>query len=597
MAMLELNASVTEQATSNPPEKSGAEMTIDVLNELGVEYLFGHTGGAIIPLHAELNARMRQGRSVPRFVLFRQEGAAGHAAEGYARASGRIGVALVTSGPGATNLVTPIADAYKDSVPCVFITGQVPSAMLGKDAFQEVDMVGITRSISKHNYLVKDVAELPGVLRQAFFIAGSGRPGPVVVDICKDALIGQSVADQEPRRLRGYRPRVTMNRTAADRLLAALLNAKRPVLLAGGGVISAEAGQELRRFVDRYQLPVTLTFMGLGAIPHDHPLFLGMPGMHGTVAANGALRDADFILNIGARFDDRVAVRGFGQGIDIAHVDIDATEINKAVPVRYALRANARDFLAYANQADLAGGDLTEWLDTLHVLRRDYAPGYRAGGHFIKPQQFIEALSELTRQSSIVVTGVGQHQMWSALFYNYQEPRQWISSGGLGTMGFGLPAAMGACYARPDKTVLCIDGDGSFQMNLQELATVAANRIPVKVFILNNGFLGMVRQWEDMFNQGHHYETCLARTADCDPACIDSRECRTPNPNYLNLNKLFPGIETVRITRPDEIQTGIERALAYPGPCVVDVWVERTEDVWPMIPPGGSLADLIHAIE
>ena len=595
--MLELNASVTEQETSTPPEKSGAEMTIDILNELGVEYLFGHTGGAIIPLHAELNVRMRQGRSVPRFVLFRQEGAAGHAAEGYARASGRIGVALVTSGPGATNLVTPIADAYKDSVPCVFITGQVPSAMLGKDAFQEVDMVGITRSISKHNYLVKDVAELPGVLRQAFFIAGSGRPGPVVVDICKDALIGQSVADQEPRRLRGYRPRVTMNRTAADRLLAALLNAKRPVLLAGGGVISAEAGQELRRFVDRYQLPVTLTFMGLGAIPHDHPLFLGMPGMHGTVAANGALRDADFILNIGARFDDRVAVRGFGQGIDIAHVDIDATEINKAVPVRYALRANAHDFLAYANQADLAGGDLTEWLDTLHVLRRDYAPGYRAGGHFIKPQQFIEALSELTRQSSIVVTGVGQHQMWSALFYNYQEPRQWISSGGLGTMGFGLPAAMGACYARPDKTVLCIDGDGSFQMNLQELATVAANRIPVKVFILNNGFLGMVRQWEDMFNQGHHYETCLARTTDCDPACIDSRECRTPNPNYLNLNKLFPGIETVRITRPDEIQTGIERALAYPGPCVVDVWVERTEDVRPMIPPGGSLNDLIHAIE
>ena len=595
--MLELNASVTEQATSNPPVKSGAEMTIDILNELGVEYLFGHTGGAIIPLHAELNVRMRQGRSVPRFVLFRQEGAAGHAAEGYARASGRIGVALVTSGPGATNLVTPIADAYKDSVPCVFITGQVPSAMLGKDAFQEVDMVGITRSISKHNYLVKDVAELPGVLRQAFFIAGSGRPGPVVVDICKDALIGQSVADQEPRRLRGYRPRVTMNRTAADRLLAALLNAKRPVLLAGGGVISAEAGQELRRFVDRYQLPVTLTFMGLGAIPHDHPLFLGMPGMHGTVAANGALRDADFILNIGARFDDRVAVRGFGQGIDIAHVDIDATEINKAVPVRYALRANAHDFLAYANQADLAGGDLTEWLDTLHVLRRDYAPGYRAGGHFIKPQQFIEALSELTRQSSIVVTGVGQHQMWSALFYNYQEPRQWISSGGLGTMGFGLPAAMGACYARPDKTVLCIDGDGSFQMNLQELATVAANRIPVKVFILNNGFLGMVRQWEDMFNQGHHYETCLARTSDCDPACIDNQECRTPNPNYLNLNKVFPGIETVRITRPDDIQAGIEQALAYPGPCVVDVWVERTEDVWPMIPPGGSLNDLIHAIE
>ncbi len=595
--MLELKEPVAERESPALPAKSGAEMTIDILNELGVEYLFGHTGGAIIPLHAELNARMRQGRIAPRFVLFRQEGAAGHAAEGYARASGRTGVALVTSGPGSTNLVTPIADAHKDSVPCVFITGQVPSAMLGKDAFQEVDMVGITRSISKHNYLVKDTEELAGVLRQAFFIAGSGRPGPVVVDICKNALVGQSTSQQQARRLRGYRPRVTMNRAAADRLLAALLQAQRPVILAGGGVISAEAGFELRRFVDRYQLPVTLTFMGLGAIPHDHPLFLGMPGMHGTVAANRALRQTDFILNIGARFDDRVAVREFGKGIDLAHVDIDATEINKAVPVRYALRANARDFLAHANQVDLVGGDLAEWLDTLRTWRQEHAPGYRPDGNFIKPQQFIETLSRLTNRTSIVVTGVGQHQMWAALFYNYQEPRQWISSGGLGTMGFGLPAAIGACYARPDRTVVCIDGDGSFQMNLQELATVAANRIPVKVFILNNGFLGMVRQWEDMFNQGHHYETCLVRTVDCDPACIDSRECRTPNPNYLNLGRVFPGIETVRITRPDEIEGGIERALAHPGPCVVDVWVDRTEDVRPMIPPGGSLADLIHDLK
>ena len=555
--MLDLTETVAEHEPSTVPEKTGAEIAIDVLNELGVEYLFGHTGGAIIPLHAEMNRRMRQGRKTPRFVLCRQEGGAGHAAEGYARASGQIGVALVTSGPGATNLVTPIADAYKDSIPCVFITGQVPSSMLGKDAFQEVDMVGITRSITKHNYLVKDTDDLAGVLRQAFFIAGSGRPGPVVVDICKNALVGQSTVNHQPRRLRGYQPRVAMHRSTADRLLAALAQAQRPVILAGGGVISGEASSELRRFVDHYQLPITLTFMGLGAVPHDHPLFLGMPGMHGTVAANRALRDADFILNVGARFDDRVAVREFGHGKTLAHVDIDATEINKAIPVQYALRANARDFLFHANHPDhLASLSHAAWLETLRAWKQEHAPGYRMGGKFIKPQQFIEELSRLTNKTSLVVTGVGQHQMWAALFYNYQEPRQWISSGGLGTMGFGLPAAMGACFARPDKTVLCIDGDGSFQMNLQELATIAAHRIPVKVFILNNGFLGMVRQWEDMFNQGHHYETCLARTVDCDPACIESKECRTPNPNYLNLGRVFPGIETVRITRPGEICEG-----------------------------------------
>ncbi|MCP5449898.1 MAG: biosynthetic-type acetolactate synthase large subunit [Gammaproteobacteria bacterium] len=592
--MSELQEPVAQPEVQTPSEQSGAEIAIDVLNELGVEYLFGHTGGAIIPLHAELNLRMRQGRKAPRFVLFRQEGGAGHAAEGYARASGRIGVALVTSGPGATNLVTPIADAYKDSVPCVFITGQVPSAMLGKDAFQEVDMVGITRSITKHNYLIKDVTELAGVLRQAFFVAGSGRPGPVVVDICKNALVGCATDQRQARPLRGYRPRASMKRLAADRLLAALRQAKRPVVLAGGGVVSAGTGQELRRFVEKYHLPVALTFMGLGAVPHDHPLCLGMPGMHGTVAANGALREADFILSIGARFDDRVAVREFGRGIELAHVDIDATEINKAIPVGYALRANARDFLAYANDLDLDGADLTEWLDTVRDWKQRFAPGYRADGDFIKPQRFIEELSNLTHRTGVVVTGVGQHQMWAALFYNYQEPRQWISSGGLGTMGFGLPAAIGACYARPDKTVLCIDGDGSFQMNLQELATIAANRIPVKVFILNNGFLGMVRQWEDMFNQGHHYETCLVRTSDCDPACIESKECRMPNPNFLNLGRVFPGIETVRIARPEQIRAGIERALAHDGPCVVDVWVDRTEDVKPMIPPGGTLADIIH---
>jgi len=595
--MLELQEPVAEQKAQTPIEKSGAGILVDVLNEAGVEYLFGHTGGAIIPIHVELNTRMRRRQKTPHFVLFRQEGGAGHAAEGYARASGRVGVALVTSGPGSTNLVTPIADAYKDSVPCVFITGQVPSAMIGNDAFQEVDMVGITRPIAKHNYLVKHVDDLAGVLRQAFYIAQSGRPGPVVVDICKDALLGKSATSHLPRNLRSYHPDVVMNEAGAYALLTALLSAKRPVIKAGGGVVSSNASAELRRFVEKYQLPITLTFMGLGAVNHDNPLFLGMPGMHGTVAANMALKNADFILAVGSRFDDRVAVREFGKGATIGHVDIDSAEISKAVCAHYELQANARDFLAYANNLDIKGRDISEWRATLASWKKKYALKYPAGDNFVKPQYFIEELSRLTDKTGIVITGVGQHQMWTALYYNFQEPRQWISSGGLGTMGFGLPAAIGACYAHPDKTIICIDGDGSFQMNIQELATVAANRLPVKVFILNNGFLGMVRQWEDMFNQSHHYETCLVRTAECDPACIESKECRTPNPNFMNLDKVYPGIHTLRITNTAEVRAGIERALEEDGPCVVDVWIDRTEDVKPMIPPGGSLADIIYDLE
>jgi acetolactate synthase-1/2/3 large subunit len=592
--MLGANAIIEEKTEPLLKERSGAEIVVDILNELGVEYIFGHTGGAIIPIHVELNTRMKEERRTPKFILCRQEGGAGHAAEGYARVSGKVGVALATSGPGSTNLVTPIADAYKDSTPCVFLTGQVPTSMIGNDAFQEVDMVGITRPISKHNYLVKNVDDLESILRQAFYIAQSGRPGPVVVDICKNVLLGKSTGGHKARVLTSYHPSMVMNNEEAHGLLTAMLAAKRPVVKAGGGIISAAASGVLRQFVEKYKFPTTLTFMGLGALNHDNELFLGMPGMHGTVAANYALRNADFILAIGARFDDRVAVREFGRGATIAHVDIDHAEIGKNISTHHELLANARDFLEYGLQADLEGRDISEWHKTVNKWKSQHSLQYEADGKQIKPQYFVEEISRFTHKTGIVVTGVGQHQMWAALYYNFQEPRQWISSGGLGTMGFGLPAAIGAYYGNPNKKIICIDGDGSFQMNIQELATVAANRLPLKIFILNNGYLGMVRQWEDMFNEGYHYETCLSRTSECDPACVESNECRYPNPNFLNLGKVFPGIHALRIRKVQEVRPVIERVLSDDDPYVVDVWIDRTEDVRPMIPPGGSLDDIMY---
>jgi acetolactate synthase-1/2/3 large subunit len=588
-----LNTVDAMDTTEVNQERNGAQITVDVLNELGVEYIFGHTGGAVIPLHVEFNERLTRKNKSPTFILCRQEGGAGHAAEGYARASGKVGVALATSGPGATNLVTPIADAFKDSIPCVFITGQVPSTMIGNDAFQEVDTVGITRPITKHNFLIKNVNDLEATLRQAFYIAETGRPGPVVVDICKDVFMGKSTKTREVRDLKSYHPQVEMNIADTQILLNALLQAQRPVIKVGGGVIGANACQALRTFVDKYQLPTTLTFMGLGAIDHNSEFFLGMPGMHGTVAANHALKTADFILTLGARFDDRVAVKDFGKGITIAHVDIDHAEIGKNIFTHHELHANINDFLDYANRLEAPKRMITQWLDELTAIKKKHPLNYATDPNTVKPQYVIEQLSRFAEHGTRVVTGVGQHQMWTALHYQFHEPRQWISSGGLGTMGFGLPAAVGAFFADPDCPVICIDGDGSFQMNLQELATVAANKIPLKIFVLNNGYLGMVRQWEDMFSGGNHYETCLLRTVDCDPACVDLKECRTANPNLLNLKNVYPGLNTLRITRKEDVQPSIEMVLSNNEPYLVDVWIDKQEDVKPMIPPGGSLDDII----
>jgi acetolactate synthase I/II/III large subunit len=572
--------------------RSGAAIFFDVLTDLGVDYLFGHTGGAVIPLHVELNRRMRRRDPAPRFILCRQEGGAGHAAEGYARVSGRVGVTIATSGPGATNLATPIADAYKDSLPTLFITGQVPSAAIGTDAFQEVDTVGFTRPISKHNYLVKDVRDLEWVLREAYALATRGRPGPVVVDICKDVQLAET-GEQNAPRIRHREP-IAFDPLKADAILAALATAERPVVKAGGGIIHANAAAGLRAFAERFAVPVTTTFNALGALPFDLPQNLGMPGMHGTIPANYALRDADMILSLGGRFDDRVAVKGFAAGKRIAHVDIDPSEIDKTIATDLHLVAELGEFFDYA----LSRGPVADHADWLaEVARwREQMPKPYGHSEYIKPQAVVEAISELTQGDATLVTGVGQHQMWSAQYYRFQRPRQWVSSGGLGTMGFGLPAAIGAWFADPVHPLVLIDGDGSFQMNIQELGTLVANRIPLKIFVLNNSFLGMVRQWEDMMDEGHHYETCLARDASCDPDCMDlDQTCRRQIPNLTGLKYVYPRLKTRRIKHPADLHEQIAKALAEPGPVLVDVWVDKAENVIPMVRPGHSLAQMIES--
>jgi len=572
--------------------KTGASIFFDVLIDAGVEYLFGHTGGTVIPLHVELNKRMRRGEKVPQFILFRQEGGAGHAAEGYARVSGRVGVALATSGPGTTNLTTPIADAYKDSIPTLFITGQVPSFAIGSDAFQEVDTLGITRPISKHNYLVKDVRDLDWILREALALAISGRPGPVVVDICKDVQLARIQPHNPPRKR--CHPQTPFDPSKANHILEALIRAERPVVKAGGGIITANASAALRRFVERFDVPVTTTFNGLGAIPFDAEHNLGMPGMHGTIPANYALRDADFILSLGGRFDDRVAVKGFATGKAIAHVDIDASEIGKVVRTNLAVVAELGVFLEHALQSGKSGSH-RDWLRDVGQWKQQMPKPF-APGEYIKPQAVVAAVSELTEGDATVVTGVGQHQMWAAQYYRFSRPRQWVSSGGLGTMGFGLPAAIGAWFADPSRPVVLIDGDGSFQMNMQELGTVTANDVPLKMFVLNNGYLGMVRQWEDMMDGGHHYETCLARHSACDPDCTDvDQSCRKQMPNLTGLRYVYPGLRTMRIRSPDRLHASIAEALAHNGPVLVDIWVDKTEDVLPMVRPGQGLSEMIEA--
>lgn len=558
-------------------KKTGAEILMEVLKEEGVDTLFGFPGGAVIDLY---DALMRSGL---RHLLVRHEQGAVHAADGYARASGKVGVCLVTSGPGATNTVTGIATAYADSIPLVVITGQVPTQLIGNDAFQEVDIVGITRPCTKHNYLVSRVEDLARTLKEAFHIARSGRPGPVLVDIPKD--VGQAATDYTPVgpvSIKSYNPTYLPNIKQIRRAVELIRNAKRPVIFAGGGVILSDASAELTTLARTLQIPVTTSLMGLGGFPGTDPLWLGMLGMHGTYRANMAISHCDLLIAVGVRFDDRVTGKTdcFACNAKIVHIDIDPTSIRKNIAVAVPVVGDCKHSLTEINQVvdeQGLGRDSEKhatWLQQVDTWRKEHRLSYRQQD-VIKPQYVVEKLFELTRGEAIVTTEVGQNQMWAAQFYHFKRPRQWITSGGLGTMGFGLPAAIGAQVAFPEAVVVDIAGDGSIQMNIQEMATAVQYGLPVKVVILNNRCLGMVRQWQQLFYDKRYSQTLLEQ-----------------GPDFVKLADAF-GAAGLRAVHPDEVETVLAKGLATAGPVIMEFLVDNEECVYPMVPAGKPITDML----
>ena len=561
---------------------TGAQSLVRSLEHAGVDVVFGIPGGAILPAYDPLMDSTKV-----RHILVRHEQGAGHAAEGYAQATGRVGVCMATSGPGATNLVTAIADAYMDSVPIVAITGQVPSANIGTDAFQEADIRGITMPITKHNYLVTDPAEIPRAVAEAFHIAGTGRPGPVLVDIAKDALQATTTFSwPEQIDLPGYRPVTRPHAKQVREAARMIVEAKRPVLYVGGGVIKAHASEELRRLADLTGIPVTTTLMARGAFPDSHPLHLGMPGMHGSVAAVGALQKSDLLITLGARFDDRVTGRldSFAPDALVIHADIDPAEISKNRTADVPIVGDAREVIAdliTAIQAEHEAGrvgDYAEWAAQLDRMKETYPVGYDLPTDgSLSPQYVIERLGQIVGPDAIYAAGVGQHQMWAAQFVKYELPGTWLNSGGAGTMGYGVPAAMGAKVGRPDKTVWAIDGDGCFQMTNQELVTCAINDIPIKVALINNSSLGMVRQWQSLF-----YESRYSNT--------DLHSHRIPD--FVKLADAY-GCHGLRCETADEVDATIEKAMSLEdAPVVVDFVVHKDAMVWPMVAAGTSNDDI-----
>jgi acetolactate synthase-1/2/3 large subunit len=556
---------------------SGAQSLIRSLECAGVDTVFGIPGGAILPAYDPLLDSTKI-----RHILVRHEQGAGHAAEGYAVATGKVGVCMATSGPGATNLVTPIADAMMDSVPMVAITGQVTSAAIGSDAFQEADIRGITMPITKHNYLVTDPAEIPRSIAEAFHIASTGRPGPVLVDIAKDALQAMTTFEYPTTlSLPGYRP-VTKPHSRQIREAARLIAAsQRPVLYVGGGVIRAEASEDLRALAELTDIPVVTTLMARGAFPDTHRLHLGMPGMHGTVAAVGALQRSDLLISLGARFDDRVTGRldSFAPDAKVIHADIDPAEISKNRHADVPIVGDCREVIVALTSAIRAEydaghrGDSAPWLAACQAWRDRYPLGYEEHEAALSPQYAISRIGEIAGPEAVYVAGVGQHQMWAAQFIDYEHPRTWINSGGLGTMGFAVPAAMGAKVGRPDATVWAIDGDGCFQMTNQELATCALNGIPIKVAVINNSSLGMVRQWQTLFYEGRYSNT-------------DLHSARVPD--FVKLAEAL-GCVGLRCETAAEVDATITKAMEInDAPVVVDFIVNPDAMVWPMVPAGTS---------
>jgi len=550
---------------------------MECLKAEGVDVVFGLPGGANLPTY---DAFVTGGI---RHILVRHEAGGGHAAEGYAKATGKVGVAFATSGPGATNLITPMCDAMMDSVPVVFITGQVRTDLLGTDGFQEADTIGITMPVVKHSFMIQQPQELPRAIHEAFHIARTGRPGPVLVDIPMD--LSRAEIDYEPVsdvRLPGYQPKVEGNQKQIRQAAKALASAQRPVIYAGGGIVNAGASEELREFALCDRFPVTCTLMGLGAFPAPHAQWLGMLGMHGTRAANYAMDEADLICAVGARFDDRITgkLSEFAPRAKFIHIDVDPAEISKNVPAHIPIVGDAKHVLAKliveyrAIGAD--PGRLEAWWSRIEGWRAKHPLGWEESTDSeIKPQYMVRALYEATGGEAIVTSDVGQHQMWAAQYYDFPEPRRWINSGGLGTMGFGLPAAMGAAVGRPEALVCCIAGDGSVQMNAQELATCAQNNIPIKVFIMNNGYLGMVRQWQELFWDGKYSH-------------VDMGEF----PDFVKLAEAY-GVTGVRLSDKTTLVEDFRRAIAIDGPVLVDVRVTREENTYPMIPAGSAAREMV----
>ncbi len=555
-----------------------ADALCEALKAEGVEHIFGIPGGANLPTYDALyDAEITH-------IQARHEQGAGHAAEGYAKASGRVGVAFATSGPGATNLVTAVADAMMDSVPTVFVTGQVRTELIGTDGFQEADVTGITLPIVKHSLLVTDPRQIPDYVHQAFHIASTGRPGPVLIDIPQD--LSRADIDYEPAEgppaLPGYKPPTEGNIKQIRIAAKALANSRRPVIYGGGGIVNANAAAEFREFCGADRFPVTLTVMGLGAFPAPHEQWLGMLGMHGTRAANYAMDEADLIIAVGARFDDRITgkLSEFAPRAKFVHIDVDPAEISKNVPAHIPIVGDAADVLPKLTREYRAlkadSGRLGEWWDRIQGWQAAYPLRYEDSSNSeIKPQLMVEAMYEATGGKAIVTSDVGQHQMWCAQYYHFDEPRKWINSGGLGTMGFGLPAAIGAKVAKPDETVVCLAGDGSLVMVCQEMATAAVHEIPIKVFLMNNGHFGMVRQWQELFWSGRYKSVEMG-----------------PSPDWVKLAEAF-GWTGMRCADKSELGDAMRTALEVDGPVLLDVEVSKTENCFPMIPAGAAARDMV----
>jgi acetolactate synthase I/II/III large subunit len=560
---------------------SGAEIFIESLKKEGVKAIFGLPGGVVLKIFDVLCEKKE-----PELVLTRHEQGAIHMAEGYAKATGKAGVSLVTSGPGMTNIVTGLADAYMDSVPVVAFTGQVATSLIGNDAFQEADNIGISRPCTKYNFLVKDVNDLAQIIKEAFYIATKGRPGPVLVDIPKDVSMNMAEFNYpEKVYIRGFNPTYEGHKWRIKQAADAIGKAKRPVIYVGGGAVFSGAAEEVRELAEIANIPVNMTLMGLGSFPGSHPLSLGMLGMHGAYWTNMSMHESDLVIAIGVRFDDRVTgkVSGFCPHAKIIHIDIDPTSIRKTVDVNIPIVGDVKTVLRELNQLlkTNSNGDPRElrkpWWNQIEKWKQAHPLSYKQDqDKLIKPQYVIDKLYELTKnQNPIVSTDVGQHQMWAGQYFKLDKPRHWLTSGGLGTMGFGFPAALGAQKAFPDKLVLCIAGDGSFQMNLQELATAMDYKLPVKVAIINNKFHGMVRQWQDLFYQGRYAASYLGKS-----------------PDYVKLAEAY-GMIGLRAKEPQEVEKTIKQALETPGPVLIDFEVDPYENCYPMIPAGGSHNEMI----